>query len=143
MSKFIKQPEWLVIGKYKIDISRISAGRVLYNIDKYNSIINKKYSSEKEASKDIIGVALNMIQIDFSIDRIFDWFKRKVITKNYVLKVCTMDELNKFLEDCFKSIIEPKKKVLEKNSRLTDLGLRIAEKLPEEELIKLLSKFQS
>lgn len=142
MSTFVKEKEWLTIGKYKIDISRISAGRVLSNIDRYNRFLGKTWSSEEQTIGEIVGIALNMISIEFSFKRIFDWFKRKLITKRYVLKICTMEELNTFLEECFEPITGGKKKALKKENRMTELGLKIAEKMPEEKLIELLSKSQ-
>lgn len=137
---FVPNEKYLEIGNKKYDVSRVSAERCLKAVKVYNQAVQVKHSSELEALIKILDAVLILVRIDFDIQRPFEWFRRRILSKKYIMKNLTYPELAKFCELALDPIIEPKKKEAQRMEKVVDMALAIQEKLGNEQLAELLAR---
>lgn len=130
------------VGRYFVDITRVMSGRVIKARDDFNNL--EKGKSNIESTKDLLDIFFTLIQIDFSIKHFFDWLKRKLISKRYVLNNLTYDELNNLVEKVILVNLYGEDYVNKKKEKMTlqRMAVIAAENLTDEQLKKLLLKSQ-
>ena len=136
--KMIPKAKILKIGSREVDISRIAADRVMKATDLYNEMIVEKERAYSESMGLILSVVLMLIRIDFSVQNILDWAKRRIITKRYILKHTDYSELNDFVELALEPILGDKKKERRHMEMLKEVERKLLERVPPEQLAKLL-----
>jgi len=123
------------IGIFNVDITRVTANRVIKARDMYNGIPKDK--GDSVILLKLTDILIVLIRVNLTIKNIFEWFKRMLITKKYVLNNLTIKELDDLCEAViFEPLAGPKKKEL----KMQELGIRIAGMLTDEQLKTLLSK---
>jgi len=111
----VPEDKFLSIGKKKFKIW-ISAERSLMATVLFNKISAKTTDEHKAILTDydfysaMLDVAFILIKQDFSIFNIFDWIRRELLTKKYILKHLDIKELASFVDDALEPIIGTKKK---------------------------------
>lgn len=139
----IPEDKYLQIGKHKFKIW-ISAERSLKATALFNKISQKGSDENKDIETDydfylkILDVAFILIQQDFRIVKLFDWIRRKLLTKDYILKHMDIQELSKFIDDSLEPIIGTKKKVMEREEKATAAMMILMDTITPEALAKLL-----
>ena len=140
---FIPEEKFLQIGKRRFKIW-ISAERSLKATGLFNEIsqkgsgLNKSITTDYDFYTAMLSVAFLLIQQDFKIVKIFDWIKRKMLTKDYILKHMEIKELAKFIDDALEPIIGTKKKVMEREEKATEAMMILMDAITPEALAKLL-----
>lgn len=140
---FIPEDKFLQIGKRRFKIW-ISAERSLKATDLFNRISQKGTDENKSITTDMnfyiamLDVAFLLIQQDFKIVNLFDWIKRKMLTKDYILKHMDIKELSLFIDNALEPIIGTKKKVMEQEEKLTEVVINLIEEIGTKEFVKLL-----
>lgn len=140
---FIPEDKFLQIGKRRFKIW-ISAERSLKATDLFNRISQKGTDENKSITTDMdfyiamLDVAFLLIQQDFKIVNIFDWIKRKMLTKDYILKHMDIKELSIFIDDALEPIIGTKKKVMDREEKATEAMMILMDAITPEALAKLL-----
>ena len=139
----IPEDKFLKIGnkKFKIWISAERALRatMLFNeISEKGTELNKMIVTDLDFYSAMLDVAFLLIKQDFRIKNLFDWIKRELLTKKYILKNLDVKELADFVDNALEPIIGTKKKVLERERKTTEAMMILMEKITPEALAQLL-----
>ena len=140
---FIPEEKFLKIGKKQFKIW-ISAERSLKATALFNKINQKGTDEHKSITTDLdfyiamLDVAFILIKQDFKIINLFDWIKRQILTKEYILKHMDIKELSDFIDTALEPIIGTKKKELEREQKAADAMMILMETITPEALAKLL-----
>ena len=126
------------IGKKTFDYSWISVGRTIKASDIYFSAFKTKGNSNSEIVPIIVEAVIILIHKDFDFS--FDWLKRKLITKKYILGHLGYTELSDFLEVALEPILGDKKKELKAKENIDMILAKLLEKMTPEELVGSLQK---
>lgn len=139
----IPEDKFLQIGKKKFKIW-ISAERAL----KATALFNKLNVPDSEERKAVLtdldfynamlDVAFLLIKQDFRIKNLFDWIRREMLTKKYILKNLDIKELEEFVNNALEPIIGTKKKVMEKQTKMEDIMIQIVDTVGIEAFTQLL-----
>ena len=73
-------------------------------------MIASKVSTELEGIDLILDAVMILFRIDFTGLNIWEWFRRKIVTKKWILKNVSYEELNGFVEAALEPILGDKKK---------------------------------
>ena len=140
---FIPEEKFLQIGKKRFKIW-ISAERSLKATALFNKIQQKGTEEHKKIETDLdfyismLDVAFLLIKQDFNILHLFDWIKRQLLSKDYILKHMDIKELSTFIENALEPIIGTKKKELEREQKAAEAMIMLMETITPEALAKLL-----
>jgi len=135
--------KFLSIGKKKFKIW-ISAERSLKATDLFNRISKKGTEENKSITTDMdfyiamLDVVFLLIRQDFKIVTLFDWVKRQLLTKDYILKHMDINALSQFIDNALEPIIGTKKKEMEREQKATEAMLLIMDTITPEALARLL-----
>ena len=125
----------LKIGKKEIDYSWICVERTLKAQKIYNEIF-KKQRDNYEAVHMIMDAVIVLVRIDFALS--FNWLKRRIISKRYILKHLNYTELSDFTESALEPILGDKKKELKAMKAVGDVVEKLQEKMGTEGLVNWL-----
>jgi len=138
----IPEDKFLFIGKKAFKIW-ISAERSLKATALFNKISQKGTTENKSIETDydfyvsMLDVAFILIRQDFKLN-VFDWLKRELLTKKYILKHLDVKQLASFIDNALEPIIGTKKKETEKQEKMTEAMMILMEKITPEALAQLL-----
>lgn len=128
----------LTIGKKTFDYSWISVGRTIRASDIYFSAFKTEEKSNSAIVPIIVDAVIILLRVDFKFS--FDWLKRRLITKKYILSHLGYTELSAFLEIALEPILGDKKKELKAKEQIEAIAEKLLEKMTPEELAELLQK---
>ena len=134
----VPDPKFLQIGKRKYDVTRVTAERALKAVKVYNAVIESKVKTDEEGVYKILDAVLILFRIDFDYRHAWEWFRRKIISKRWILKHVSYDELSDFVETALEPILGPKKKDREHREALMGVEQELLKKYGPEELAALL-----
>ncbi len=140
---FIPEEKFLQIGKKRFKIW-ISAERSLKATALFNKIKDKGTEENKSIKTDLdfymsmLDVVFILVKQDFRILKCFDWLRRQLLTKKYLLKHMDIKELTSFVDNALEPIIGTKKKELEREEKMADAMVLLTQNLSPEALEKLL-----
>ena len=86
----------------------------------------------------MLEVAFLLIKQDFKLLNIFDWIRRELLTKKYILKHMDVKELSVFIEDALEPIIGTKKKEMERQDKAAEAMMKLMDQITPEQLATLL-----
>ena len=130
----IPEDKFLIIGKKKFKIW-ISAERALKATALFNKLNVEGSEERKSIETDLdfynamLDVAFLLIKQDFRIKNLFDWIKREVLTKKYILKNLDVKELAEFVDSALEPIIGTKKKEMERQTTMENIMIQIVDKM--------------
>ena len=139
----VPEDQFLLIGKKKYKIW-ISAERSLKATALFNKISAKNTEEHKAILTDydfylaMLDVAFMLIKQDFNIFRLFDWIRRELLSKKYIMKHLDIKQLVKFVDDALEPIIGTKKKELENQEKAAQAMMILMEQITPEALAQLL-----
>jgi len=128
----------LKIGKREFDYSWISVGRTIRASDIYFSAFKTEQKTNSAVVPIIVDAVIILIQKDFNFS--FDWLRRRLITRKYILRHLGYTELSDFLEVALEPILGDKKKELKARENIDMILEKLLEKITPEELSELLQK---
>jgi aspartyl aminopeptidase len=143
LNKLIPEDKFLYIGKKKFKIW-ISAERALKATALFNRISQKgteehdRIKTDYDFYNEMLEVAFLLIKQDFKLLNIFDWIRRELLTKKYILKHMDVKELSVFVEDALEPIIGTKKKELERQDKAAEAMMKLMDQITPEQLATLL-----
>lgn len=139
----IPEDKFLLFGKKKFKIW-ISAERALKATALFNKL-NVPDSEERKAIETdldfynaMLDVAFLLIKQDFRIKKLFDWIRRELLTKKYILKNMDVKELADFVDTALEPIIGTKKKEMERERKASEAMMILMDTITPEALAKLL-----
>jgi len=135
------------IGKREIDLSFISAERVIKSADMYNKAIKdrlEKKETDYFFTKKLVKVAvyvihapvINISDIGFKL-----WVRRNLVSAYILMKTIKYADLDDFLNEALEPILGSKKKEIDRQRSLEDAGQKIIEEMGAEKLSELLASF--
>ena len=139
----IPEDKFLTVGKKRFKIW-ISAERSLKATILFNKLSDKETEERKSILTDydfyvsMLDVAFILIRQDFRLMNSFDWIKRQLMTKKYILKHMDMKQLNDFINDALEPIIGTKKKEMESQLIMAELLTKMSGTVGMEKLAELL-----
>lgn len=139
----IPEDKFLKVGKTKFKIW-ISAERSLKATVLFNKLSMKGTEERKSILTDydfyvsMLDVAFLLIRQDFRLLNAFDWLKRQLLTKKYILKHMDIKELNDFINDALEPIIGTKKKEMESQLIMAELLMKMSGTVGLDRLAELL-----
>lgn len=139
----IPEDKFLIMGKKKFKIW-ISAERALRATALFNEIskkgtdINKLILTDLDFYDAMLDVAFLLIKQDFRIKNLFDWIRRELLTKKYILKNLDVKELADFVDEALEPIIGTKKKELERERKIAEAMMLVVDTITAEQLKELL-----
>lgn len=142
LNVFIPEDKFLKIGKKRFKIW-ISAERSLKATALFNKISQKGTKEHKSITTDydfyiaMLDVAFLLIRQDFKILNIFDWVKREILTKSYILKHIDIKELEEFIDNALEPIIGTKKKEQAAQETAAEVIMIMSKKIGTEALAQL------
>ena len=130
----IPEDKFLIIGKKKFKIW-ISAERALKATALFNKLNVEGSEERKSIETDLdfynamLDVAFLLIKQDFRIKNLFDWIKRELLTKKYILKNLDVKELADFIDNALEPIIGTKKKEMDRQTVMENIMIQIVDKM--------------
>ena len=130
----IPDDKFLQIGNKKFKIW-ISAERALKATALFNRLNIKDSEERKLIETDLdfynamLDVAFLLIKQDFRIKKVFDWIRRELLSKKYILKNLDVKELAEFVDNALEPIIGTKKKELKRQTQMEDIMTQIVDKM--------------
>jgi hypothetical protein len=145
----IRTPQYFIFGKKKYDISGACAERMLIARARVEGMYKKttnpetgglesKYETIYDMTKELVDILVYFVQIDFRITRIWEWFRRKRLSRTKILKNTTYTEINELIEQGLEPVIRDKKKALERERKSSEAMMLLMDRLTPERLSKLL-----
>lgn len=139
----IPEEKYLKIGKKKFKIW-ISAERALKATALFNKLQTPgteergRIKTDYDFYIEMLEVAFLLIRQDFRIINVFDWVRREMLTKKYILKHLDVKELKIFVDEALEPIIGTKKKEMEREQKTAEAMLLILDTISPEALAQLL-----
>ncbi len=130
----IPEDKFLIIGNKKFKIW-ISAERALKATALFNKLNVEGSEERKSIETDLdfynamLDVAFLLIKQDFRIKNLFDWIKRELLTKKYILKNLDVKELADFIDNALEPIIGTKKKEMDRQTTMENIMIQIVDKM--------------
>jgi hypothetical protein len=133
----------LKIGNRSYNVTRVTAERALKAMKVYNAMITSKVETEEAGIDKILDSVLILFRIDFEFVKAWEWFRRRIVSKQWILRHVSYEELNDFVETALEPILGPKKKEMEHRKALIDVERELLKKYGPEELAGLLESLLS
>ena len=139
----IPEDKFLQIGKKKFKIW-ISAERALKATALFNKLNVEGSEERKSIETDLdfynalLDIAFLLIKQDFRIKNLFDWIKRELLTKEYILRNLDIKELEDFVDNALEPIIGTKKKEQEWERKTAEALTMLKDEITPEALKVLL-----
>jgi len=137
----------MIIGKRDLDLSFISAERVIKSADMYNKAIKdriEKKETDFAFTKKLVKVAVYVIHapmINIADIGLKLWIRRNFVSVYILMKTIKYADLDNFLNEALEPILGSKKKEMDRQRKLEDAGQKIIEEMGAEKLGALLENF--